>query len=150
LGLVVFAGAEIDGVLVKVARTNLALYGLNGTGLRYALALAPDEEELLRDGYRLTDDPGRARASVVRVEETPTPEQLVEQLSLFEGDAGDVRAERVRPSSLDGKRCAGCHALPQNKPGTWYVIDEVAYCQSCTPSGQPEEPAGELVEVRYE
>jgi hypothetical protein len=149
LGLVVFAGAEIDGVLVKVARTNLALYGLNGTGLRYALALAPDEEELLRDGYRLTDDPGRARASVVRVEETPTPEQLMEQLSLFEGDAGDVRAERVRPSPLDGRRCAGCHALPQNKPGTWYVIDEVAYCQSCTPSSQPEEPAGELVEVRY-
>jgi hypothetical protein len=148
LGLVVFVGADVDGLMVKLARTNLTLYGLNGTGLRYALALAPDEEELLRDGYRLEDNPEGARASVVVVEATPTPEQLMEQLSLFEWDAGEARADQPEPTPLNRQPCAGCRALPQDKAGTWYVMDDVAYCRDCAPS-RSEEAVGELVEVRY-
>lgn len=151
LGLVVFAGAEIDGLLVKVARTNLALYGLNGTGLRYALALAPDEEELLRDGYRLSDDPGRARDSVVVMQDA-TPEKVMEtvQLDLFSwGAGGGDQGDQSVPSPLSGKKCGGCGSSPPDKPGTWYLIDDVAYCRDCAPSGQAEEPTGELVEVCY-
>jgi hypothetical protein len=158
LGLVVFAGAEIDGLLVKVARTNLALYGLNGTGLRYALALAPDEGELLRDGYHLTDDPGRARDSIVVMQDA-TPEQVMAtvQLDLFPkgtcgfdwGVRGDSGVDQPVPSPLSGKTCAECGSSPQEKPGAWYLIDDVAYCRDCA-SSRSEEPAGELVEVRHE
>ena len=40
LGLVQFFGADIDPMCVQMARINIVLYGLNGTGLRYVQALA--------------------------------------------------------------------------------------------------------------
>ncbi len=46
LGLVQFFGADIDPVCVQMARINVLLYGLNGTGLRYFQALAEANPEL--------------------------------------------------------------------------------------------------------
>ncbi len=151
LGLVRFLGADVDGLMVRLARINVALYGLNGTGLRYAEALAQADPEVLRDRYRLTDAPGRARDSVVVMQDA-TPEKVMGmvQLDLFDWGAGDAgQVDQSVPSPLSGKTCAGCGSSPQDRPGTWYVIDDVAYCRDCAPSGQPEEPAGELIEVRY-
>jgi hypothetical protein len=146
LGLVQFFGADIDPLMVRLARINMALYGLNGTGLRYAQALAQADPEVLRDQYRLTDDPGRARDSVVVMQDA-TPEKVMEtvQLALFDRDVSeDGRADQSAPSPLSGKKCAGCGSSP------WYLVDEVAYCRDCAPSDHSEEPAGELVEVCYE
>jgi hypothetical protein len=47
LGLVRFYAADIDPLCVAMARTNVLLYGLNGTGLRYAQALAQANAEAM-------------------------------------------------------------------------------------------------------
>ena len=47
LGLVQFFGADIDPVCVQMARINVVLYGLNGTGLRYVHALAQAAPEVM-------------------------------------------------------------------------------------------------------
>ncbi len=50
-----------------------------------------------------------------------------EQLSLWDWDA----APRKAGDPLSGEQCAVCRALPQVKPGTWYVIDGTLYCPDC-------------------
>ena len=47
LGLVQFFGADIDPVCAQMARINVLLYGLNGTGLRYAQILAEANPEMM-------------------------------------------------------------------------------------------------------
>jgi hypothetical protein len=44
-----------------------------------------------------------------------------------------TRVMPATPDILSGKSCANCNALPQSKPGMWYVIDGQAHCQDCAP-----------------
>jgi hypothetical protein len=85
LGLVQFYGADIDPVCVQMARINMTLYGLNGTGLRYAQALAHVDPEVLRERGCLPGDPHAARRHIVVMEDA-TPEKILKavQLDLFE------------------------------------------------------------------
>ena len=52
-----------------------------------------------------------------------------EQLSLWDWDAAPGKAG----DPLAGEQCVVCRALPQVKPGTWYVIDGTLYCPDCVP-----------------
>jgi hypothetical protein len=146
LGLVQFFGADIDQMMVNVARSNMLLYGLNGSSLRYAQALAPSEPEALARAYRLEDGPARAVQSVQKVDETPADIQSV-QVGIF--DWSGAENSPPAPPPLDGKVCAGCGAAPQNKPGMWYVFDNAAFCPACAPSATTTAGEGHVIEVRH-
>ncbi len=198
LGLVQFFGADIDPVCVQMARINVVLYGLNGTGLRYFQALAQARPEMMArleaakehaqavdsltagppaslpppDSSRKkkprrarrptpplsgpTAQPAgptpiqRARKSIL-VMDDPTPEKIMGavQLDLFDWSSiGGVPASSKAPDSLSGKQCVACRALPQARPGTWYVIDGAVYCPNCVPAVKAGEQR-ERVEVRH-
>ncbi len=52
LGLVRFHGADIDAGCVRLCRTNCLLYGLNGGGIKWAMALTELERRALSEPYR--------------------------------------------------------------------------------------------------
>ena len=199
LGLVQFFGADIDPMCVQMARINIMLYGLNGTGLRYVQALAQAQAspevvarlEAARGHIQACDalttglaasqpspvaarkkKPRRARKSapppsdpVSRPGSTPaqrahksivvmkdaTPDKIMGtvQLDLFDWSSLDgVPTPSKTSDPLAGKQCAECGSLPQARPGTWYVIDGVAYCPNCVPAVKAGEQR-ELVEVHH-
>ncbi len=51
MGLVQYYGCDIDPTCVRMARINCALYGLNGSHLKYALELSPEELATLPQRY---------------------------------------------------------------------------------------------------
>ncbi|GIK42138.1 MAG: hypothetical protein BroJett011_59710 [Chloroflexota bacterium] len=44
---------------------------------------------------------------------------------------GQERVAPVPAEKLTGRRCGGCQAAAESKPGPWYVIQGQFYCQDC-------------------
>jgi hypothetical protein len=132
----------------SLARINMILYGLNGTSLRYAQALKNVRPEVLREAYRISDDPARARASIIQSDQPATPEQVMEHVTLFDWSDDPAEADQGASDAGDQKSCSVCGVSPREKPGTWYVIDDRIYCGECAASHSGQ-MAGECVEVTY-
>jgi len=168
--LVVFQGQDTDPTCVRMANINSMLYGLNGYALKMAEAVGevmeaqglPEQPVQPTRCLRLQDIPKSPQAALdqaVRLRQRASPtargtspkfEELVQlslELDRYPGEIADNRADQVASIPLAGKRCVVCRSAPEERPGLWYVIDNVVYCPDCAPLGAGE-PAGEAVEVR--
>jgi hypothetical protein len=98
-------------------RAMLAIASMATASMAVAAGHAPDIREAA--GPEMVSRP----AAVLELHGAP------EQLSLWDWDAAPGKAG----DPLAGEQCAVCRALPQVKPGTWYVIDGTLYCPDCVP-----------------
>jgi hypothetical protein len=94
--------------------------------IRALLATAAGQALSVQEAAR-PETVSRRQAVVLEIRDEAPPEQL----PLFAWDAAEPGKAG---DPLSGERCAVCRALPQAKPGMWYVIDGVAYCPDCVPS----------------